>query len=109
MCFKPKCLSNLFIPDMYFNGEVLTTVGKIKYLSAFIDCDAHDNDDSMYHVKAIYTRDNILISKFKICNDDVKSRLFQSYLSIVYGYQLWTNYKPTVLNKANVTMYTGFC
>ena len=39
-------------------------------------------------------------------NDDV----FQSYLSSVYGCQLWTDYKSTVLKKAMVaTMYTGGC
>ena len=43
MCFKPKSLLNVFIPDIYFNGEILTTLGKTKYLGTFIDFDAHDN------------------------------------------------------------------
>ena len=40
MYFKPKSLLNLLIPDMYLNGEVLTIVGKTKYLGVFIHCDA---------------------------------------------------------------------
>ena len=63
MCFKRKSLSNLFIPDIYLNGEVLTSISKTKYLGVFIDCDAHDNDDIMCQVKAIYTRGNILIRR----------------------------------------------
>ena len=56
MRFKPKSLSNLLIPDMYLNGEVRTTIGKTKYFGVFIDCDAHDNDDIMCQVNAIYER-----------------------------------------------------
>ena len=44
MSFKPKSLLNLLIPDMYLNGEVLTT----------IDCDSCDNEGMMCQVKAIY-------------------------------------------------------
>ena len=69
MCFKPKCLSDLLLPDMYLNREVMTTVGKIKYLGVFIDCDAHDTDAIMCQVKPIYARGNILISRCSICND----------------------------------------
>ena len=44
------CLLNLFIPDMYLNREVVTSIG------AFTECDAHDNDDIMPYVKVIYIR-----------------------------------------------------
>ena len=54
MWFKPKLLSNLLIPDIYLNWEVLTTAGKTKYLGVFIDCDALDSDDIMDQFKAIY-------------------------------------------------------
>ena len=52
MCFKPKSLSNLLIPDMYLIG-------------VFIDCDAHDYDDIMHQVNGIYARGNILISRLR--------------------------------------------
>ena len=39
-------------------------------------------------------RGNILMRRFKICNDDVKFSIFQSYLKSVYSCQLWTNYNP---------------
>ena len=56
MFLNPKSLSNLLIQDMYLNGEVLTTVGKIKYLGVFIDCGTHriHNDDTTHQVKAIF-------------------------------------------------------
>ena len=80
ICFKPKSLWNFLIPDMYLNREVLITLGKTKYLRVFIDCDVHDNDDIMCQVQAIYAKGNILINRFKFCNDDLKSCLFQSYI-----------------------------
>ena len=43
--FKPKVCR--ICSDLYLNGEVLTTVGKTKYLGVCIDCDAHDDDDIM--------------------------------------------------------------
>ena len=102
MCFKPKRLSNLLIPDMYLNGELLTTFAKTKYLGVVIDCDSHGNDDMIRQFKAICARGNIWISRFKISYDDVKSCLFQCYLSSVYGCQLWNDYKPTALKKSMV-------
>ena len=102
MCFKPKSLSTLHVPDMYLNGQVLTYVSKIKYLGVFIDCDAGDNEDILRHVRSTYARGNMLISKFKICTDDVKYCLFRAYMSTAYGCQLWTCYKKTVFRKAAV-------
>ena len=66
MCFKPKSLSILFIPNMYFNGEVLTTVGKTsKYLGVFIDCDAHDVDESLC------TKSRLFIQEAAFCLADL--------------------------------------
>jgi hypothetical protein len=102
LCFKPKSLLNLYVPDMYFNGEVLTSVTCTKYLGVVIDSSAQDNVDILRHVRAIYTRGNMLISRFKICTDEVKLCLFRSYLSSIYGGQLWTNFKSNVFKKAVV-------
>ena len=60
----------------------------------------HATDDSMHHCKVTDARGYILISKFKICNDDVKLCLFCSYLSSIYGCQLWACYIQNVLKKA---------
>ena len=40
----------MFIPDMYLNGEILTTVGKTKYFCVYIDCDAHDSDRATFEL-----------------------------------------------------------
>ena len=87
---------------MYFNGEVLTSVTCTKYLGVVIDSSAQDNVDILRHVRAIYTRGNMLISRFNICTDEVKLCLFRSYLSSIYGGQLWTNFKSNVFKKAVV-------
>ncbi len=102
MCFKPKSLSNLYVPDMYLNDKVLKCTSDTKYLGVLINCDLQDDDDIMRHVKATYTRGNIMISRFKHCTEDVKHCLFRSYLSSIYGCQLWTCYKSNVMKKAVV-------
>ena len=108
MCFKPKSLSKLHVPSMYLNGEKLTCVDKTKYLGVFIDNAAQDDEDILRHVRAIYARGNVLINRFKICSDEVKSCLFNSYLSSVYGSQIWTCYKKNVFRKATVA-YNNIC
>ena len=62
----------------------------------------------MRQTKAIYARGNIMISRFKICSNDVKSCLFQSYLRSPYGSQLWTDYPSNVFRKACVA-YNNIC
>ena len=108
MCLKPKSLSKLHVPNMYLNGELLKCVSKTKYLGVFIDNPVTDDEDIMRHVKAIYARGNIMVNRFKTCSEDVKIHLFQSYLSSVYGSQLWTTFKPSVFKKA-VVAYNSVC
>ena len=108
MCLKPKSLSKLHVPNMYLNGELLKCVSKTKYLGVFIDNPVTDDEDIMRHVKAIYARGNIMVNRFKKCSEDVKIHLFQSYLSSVYGSQLWTTFKPSVFKKA-VVAYNNVC
>ena len=67
-----------------------------------IDNCLSDNDDIIRHVKAIYTRGNLLISKFKACSINVKTHLFNAYLHSIYCCQLWTNYKDRIYKKAVV-------
>ena len=108
MCFKPKCLSKLKVPDVFLNGEVVPQVGHTKYLGVIIENNVSDDLDIMRHIKAIYARGNVMISRFKICTDDVKRCLFQSYISSSYGSQLWTTYSPNIFKKAKVA-YNNIC
>ena len=108
MCCKPKSMSKLYVPDMYLNNEVLPYFSKVKYLGVFLDNCVQDDDDISRHIKAIYSRGNSMINKFKMCSYDVKLCLFKTYLSSVYGCQLWTLYKPSVFKKA-IVAYNNVC
>jgi hypothetical protein len=103
MCFKPKKYSNLYVPNMYLDGESLECVERTKYLGVLISNNSRDDDDIMRHVRGTYTRGNIMISRFKNCTNNVKHCLFRSYLSSIYAGQLWTCVSDNVMKKAIVS------
>ena len=47
MCFKPKSLANLHIPNIYLNEVPLTFVMSCKYLGVVISNGMRDDDDIM--------------------------------------------------------------
>ena len=49
MCFKPKSMSKLIIPDFYLNNVKLNLVNIVKYLGVFICDDLSDCDDMSRH------------------------------------------------------------
>ena len=77
MCFKPKSLANLHIPKIYLNEVPLTFATSCKYLGIVISNGMRDVDDIMRHVRSLYTRGNMLISRFKTCSHEVKVKLFK--------------------------------
>jgi len=108
MCFKPPSLKSLKIPTMYLAGEALKLVTSIKYLGVILESNSKENNDIMRHIKALYTRGNMIINKFRKCQDDVKICLFRSFLSTAYCIQLWTNYDISFFKKACVS-YNNVC
>ena len=102
MCFKPKKMTNLYIPQVRLNGKVLKWFAIYKYLGIMIRDDSNDEADINRHKKGVYTRGNHMISKFKNCTDDVKICLFKTYFTSMYGSVLWCNYRQTSLTKAKV-------
>jgi len=102
MCFKPKSLKCLYVPNMYLNNIPLNIVSTNKYLGIFIQDKREDDDDIMRHVKSLYTRGNILINRFRACSFDVKIQLFRSFLCNAYGCQLWSKYKQCTYKRAVV-------
>ena len=93
VCALSQSLANLHIPKIYLNEVPLRFVTSCKYLGVVISNGMRDDDDIMRHVRSLYTRGNMLISRFKTCSHEVKVKLFKSFLSNVYGCHLWTKYK----------------
>lgn len=102
MCFKPKSMSDLHIPVLSLNKVPLAFVSSCKYLGTMISDKCVDDDDIFRQVKSIYARGNMLISRFRTCSDDVKLKLFRSFLSNAYGSHLWTKYKFVTYRKVVV-------
>ena len=59
-------------------------------------------------IKAIYSRGNVLVREFKLCSDDVKRQLFQSYCTSFYRAQLWCNYSAQTYRKVKVAYNNTF-
>jgi len=68
MCFKSNSLNGLFVP----------TVCLI---------------DDVPYAKSLYSRGNMLISRFKPCSSSIKVKSFRSFLCNAYGCYLWSTYK----------------
>jgi hypothetical protein len=79
MSFLPKDLKKCNVPDMFLLGKPLGVVKEYKYLGVVITDDKLDHRDIMRQIRAIYTRGNILLRKFRKCTDEVKLQLFKSY------------------------------
>ena len=62
-----------------------------------------DDSDMKRQIRRIYTRGNMLISRFKNCSVNVKNCLFRTYCTNVYGGQLWFNYRKPMYQKVKVT------
>ena len=93
MCFKPNSLNGLFVPTLCLNDVPLTFVTSNKYLGVIIHDKHQDDDDIMRYVKSLYSRGNMLISRFKTCSSSIKVKLFRSFLCNAYGCHLWSTYK----------------
>ena len=88
--YKSKCDTK--IPNVYLNGQVLKWVSDHKYLGVYINELFKDDRDIKRQMCAMYCKGNTLVRKFKQCNVDVKTRLFQTFCSNMYCAQLWCNY-----------------
>ena len=99
MCFKPKSLSKMYIPDFFLNGNKLPIVSSQMYLGVCVEDSFTDNGDLARQTKAVYARGNVLIKKFSLCDTEVKTRLFKAYCSSFYCSQLWSTFTTTSFRK----------
>ena len=97
--FQTQNQSCLYVPDISLNNKVLSFVPSYRYLGVIVNDKLDDDDDIMKHVKSLYARGNMLISRFRKCSDEVKSKLFKSFFSNAYCSQLWCVYRQSVYKK----------
>ena len=64
--------------------------------------DASDNKDIKRQIRSIYSRGNMIISKFRKCTIDVKIQLFKTFCTSLYCAHLWSDFSTVVFNKLRV-------
>ena len=103
MCiiFNAKKDKHNYLPIL-LNNKQLNYCKQIKYLGHNIDSELNDNNDIMRQVGAIYARGNMLINKFRDCNENNKCKLFKTYISNFYASHKWCNYSVNIYNKFRV-------
>ena len=105
---KNKFLANIPVPNMYLQGNVLSTVNRVKYLGYIITSDLSDDADIEERVRWIYSVANILKRKFSNCKTVVKSKLFSSYFNQFYGLTLWAQASTRTLQSIKVAYNDAF-
>lgn len=108
VCFKPKSLRRLYVPNIYLNKVVVKFVDCIKYLGVMLSGDCMDDDDLCRHKKYLYAKGNMLIKSFIDCTSDVKTRLFKTFCYSTYGGHLWTMFKKESMTKVKVAFNDVF-
>lgn len=96
-CFTPKFLheekKQIYIK---FNESVIQHNDNVKYLGYTMSCKVQfrsvildDEPEMRKRVCDIYQRANMIRSYFNLCSEEVKSKLFQTYLSTIYCCSTW--------------------
>jgi len=102
MVFNPT-VSRKIVAHNFFQftagNDKLEFVDRFKYLGNIITKDLRDDEDIEREIKCLFTRCNVLISRFKHCSWLVKLKLFRSYCSCFYNIALWCSYNKTSLRR----------
>ena len=105
MFIKPSHMKHINMPTFSINNECINVVNKYTYLGHIL-CDSLKDDlDILRQRKKIFAQGNSLLRKFYMCNIEVKTTLFRSYVSSFYTAHLWTNYSKTVINKLYIAYH----
>ena len=93
MCFQPKKCHSIAIPKVCLNGEYIKLVSEHKYLHILMRNTNTDDIEMAKQIYNVYAEDNTLIKIDSKCTVDVKSELFYTFRSTLFGCQLWSDYK----------------
>ena len=95
------------IPDIFLYGQKLLWKENNCYLGVNINGNFNDDMDIKRQRKAIYSKGNSIIRKFKQCSENVKDRLFQAFCSNFYSCSLWSSFSMSTINslKLHIIMF----
>ena len=92
---KPRDKKN--IHPVVINNHTLPYIEKCKYLGHIINNNLTDDDDIARQKRCIYAQANALARKFYLCDNSIKTTLFNSYCGSMYTSSLWCHFKKQVL------------
>lgn len=98
----------LTFPTFYLSGSPLGVCEEIKYLGHVISDDWTDDNDIYRQRCKIYSQANMLLRKFSMCSDSVKSSLFRTYITLLYAGQLWSKYKKRSIQRLKISYNDAF-
>ena len=90
-------------PNIYLGHNILSYVHEFKYLGHVSSECFTDDKDIERERRALATRGNLLLHKFRFCSNDVKCLLFKTYCYQMYCCSLWSRYRNYSLNRIKVT------
>ena len=99
---------NLYVPSFKLDGVLLQVLTVHKYLGVFIKNDCNDDVDIKRQSRAIYARGNMLVRRFRHCNEAVKVQLFKSYCTPLYGAPLWKCFTNNSIQKVKIAYNNCF-
>ena len=94
-------MKNMLPPKIFLNNNELVWVEEHKYLGIVLSNNNCDNSDIKRQTHAVYRRGNVLISKFHMCTNEVKTQLFKSYITF-YCSHLWSLYNIDFYNRMRI-------
>ena len=84
-------------PAFTAGNDELKFVDRFKYLGNIVTNDLRDDADIEREIKCLFTRCNVLISRFKHCSWNVKLKLFRAYCLCFYNIALWYSHNRSSL------------
>lgn len=89
-------------PSMYINGKELNYVDTFRYLGYIISNDLSDGSDLDRQRRALYVSANRIKRQFCVCNEQVKTQLFNALCGNMYCSHLWARSNKDSFNRVRV-------
>lgn len=107
MCIRNREI-NTYKPKILLNNSVLEYVDEFSYLGHVITSNFSDENDICRHYRFLCIKGNTLKSKFSTCHSEVKTQLFKSFCSTLYGGGLWSRYTQLSMTRLKVIYNNAF-
>ena len=92
MRIRPKSMIDMCDPVFMLFGNILSCTKCQNYLGVEIKSTMSDDDAFKIQRNKLYSRESMIMSKFRNCSESVKCRLFQYFYSTIYCSSMWSGF-----------------